>query len=122
MQHKEGALQITGLSAFGTQWDADLGSLTQNAPGHLFSDFPPIRLVPKAVNGDGAFSNGGDGGDDNVRQEFVCPVYKSSRRKGTMATDCSHSNFIVSIPLPAQVPLSQWILRSVALVAHHDEC
>lgn len=75
--------------------------------------FPPITLIPRVLQPPYGVDNIDAGGD----QRFICPMYRTSKRKGTIATDGSHSNFIIAVPLVAPEPLDVWVLRGVALLA-----
>lgn len=83
--------------------------LDESNPKIMFDVLPIIWLKP------------------GVKAEFVikdvyhCPVYKTSARRGVLATTGHSSNFIMYILLSTDIDELHWIIRGVASLCQLDD-
>lgn len=88
----------------GARWDYKKGQVGESKPKDLFSEVPIIWLIP-SVNR--LQPNSGI---------YVCPVYKTLTRAGTLSTTGHSTNFVFSVELPTDKTQTHWIKRGVAML------
>lgn len=106
----EDGVYVYGLYLEGARWDKESGRLAEMSPGVLFDYMPCIWLEPVEQS---AFSK--------KELDYDCPVYKTSRRAGTLSTTGHSTNFIVTLQLDSAKPQDHWIRRGVALLSQLDD-
>eukprot|EP00357_Protocruzia_adherens_P016996 CAMPEP_0115042314 /NCGR_PEP_ID=MMETSP0216-20121206/46198_1 /TAXON_ID=223996 /ORGANISM="Protocruzia adherens, Strain Boccale" /LENGTH=717 /DNA_ID=CAMNT_0002424417 /DNA_START=41 /DNA_END=2194 /DNA_ORIENTATION=- len=103
---------IHGLFLDGGRWDSSDCVLAEAHDKVLFYTMPHIWLKPiEAAK------------QDEDRHIYVCPVYKTSRRAGTLSTTGHSTNFVLSIDLTMDHSHSSkhWIKRGLALLCQLDD-
>ncbi|XP_076039498.1 dynein axonemal heavy chain 7-like [Oratosquilla oratoria] len=95
---------INGLYIEGARWDQKLGRLEEAQPRRLHEVMPPIWLQPMVRE------------DIPDEGRYLCPVYKTSERKGNLTTTGHSTNFVISVAIPSHLPQDHWILRGVGLL------
>ncbi|AWP03287.1 putative dynein heavy chain 1 axonemal [Scophthalmus maximus] len=99
---------IRGLFLEGARWDGTAGQLTDSRPKELHTKMAVIWLIPKPNR---KFPTSG---------VYVCPIYKTLTRAGTLSTTGHSTNYVISVELPSDRSQGHWIKRGVALLCALD--
>ena len=106
----EDGCYIYGLYIEGATWDSVNQVLAEAFPKQLYSKMPVLWLKPVRTS------------DINTtKQVYRSPVYKTSRRAGTLSTTGHSTNFVLAINLPSAHPESHWVKRGVAMLCQLDD-
>ncbi|XP_071830856.1 dynein axonemal heavy chain 1-like isoform X2 [Apostichopus japonicus] len=104
----ENGCYIHGLFVEGARWNSNQHLLAESRPKELYTDMPVMKLIPMA----------------NRKQPlsgiYICPVYKTLTRAGTLSTTGHSTNFVVPVEVPSDQPQRHWIKRGVALICALD--
>ena len=93
----------------GARFADDQKQIAESEPKVLFSKLPMMWLRPiREV-------------DDAPRPHYLCPLYKTSDRRGTLSTTGHSTNFVMYLNLPSDRPADHWIRRGVAGLCQLDE-
>jgi dynein heavy chain len=122
---EDGAV-VHGLFLEGASWDGVDMVLAESNPRELFVSMPHIHLLPMlnddipVVEGIPEQYTGSRSGTDHC---YMCPVYKTSFRQGTLSTTGHSTNFVMFIRIPMNADHKQkyWIRRGVALLTGLDD-
>merc|ERR1712000_377478 len=101
-----------GLYLEGCRWDkerAGAPGLSESLPKILFSLAPVMHWVPLRK------------ADVPIYSHYKCPVYKTSDRRGVLATTGHSSNFVCMIHMPSDIPEAHWVERGVAMLTQLDD-
>lgn len=105
-------VNIHGMFMQGAKWDFSNKCVADSDPKVPLIDFPVIWLEPveSAIAGELSPS-------DN----FECPLYKTSARKGELSTTGHSTNFVLMLNLPSKIHSDYWIRRGTALLCMTDD-
>jgi len=98
----EDGAYVNGMFVEGARWDYDAKQLAESLPKVLYTAAPMMWLKPCTE-----------------RKEFPhynCPLYRTTERKGVLATTGHSSNFVGDIWMPSDKPSDHWIKRGVAML------
>ena len=103
---------VYGMYLEGARWDVSKDELGDSRRGELFSEMPVIHLLPRRLR---------DMEAGERRLCYTCPVYKTSRRAGTLSTTGHSTNFVLAMQLPSGDEEKHWVKRGVALLTQLDD-
>lgn len=109
---QEIGVNIHGLFMQGAKWDFQKKSVEDSDPKVTLVEFPVIWLEPMELEDTGALS---------PSENFECPLYKTSARKGELSTTGHSTNFVLMLNLPSKVHQDYWIRRGTALLCMRDD-
>ncbi|KAJ3267030.1 Dynein heavy chain 6, axonemal [Chytriomyces hyalinus] len=104
----EDGVLIRGLFIEGARWDRERRLLQDSFPMEMFAPMPLMRFIPTQV-------------PQRENGLYVCPLYKTSARAGTLTTTGQSSNFIVPVSIPSDKPQDYWISKGVALLCQLND-
>lgn len=95
---------VYGLYLDGARWSDRKAVLKESKPKQLFCAMPLIHLLPamRSVAPPGT--------------AYLCPMYKTAERRGTLSTTGHSTNFVIAVSVPIDRPPEHWTMRGVALL------
>lgn len=100
---------VYGLFMEGARWDGEAHSVNESTPGVLYDRLPCIHLNPVTLTQMKEVERGSS--------LYMCPMYKTSTRAGTLSTTGHSTNFVTYVQLPTvSMSPDHWIRRGVALL------
>ncbi|MCJ8744212.1 hypothetical protein PDJAM_G00116030 [Pangasius djambal] len=99
---------IHGLFLEGARWDTHAGLLTESRPKELYTEMAVIWMVPTP--------------NRKLPQSgvYICPIYKTLTRAGTLSTTGHSTNYVIAVELPTDQSQRHWIKQGVALICALD--
>ncbi|RXN34314.1 dynein heavy chain axonemal [Labeo rohita] len=99
---------IHGLYLEGARWDAVTGQLAESRPKELYTEMAVIWMVPVPNR------------KPPQSGIYVCPIYKTLTRAGTLSTTGHSTNYVIAVELPTDRTQGHWIKQGVALICALD--
>ncbi|XP_067855101.1 dynein axonemal heavy chain 1 [Heptranchias perlo] len=99
---------IHGLFLEGARWDSTMFELDESRPKELYTVMAVIWLIPTP--------------NRKTPQQgiYICPIYKTLTRAGTLSTTGHSTNYVIAVELPTSKSQRHWIKRGVALICALD--
>eukprot|EP00392_Amoebophrya_sp_AT5.2_P001972 g1977.t1 len=113
-QHDNSFVWIYGLFFEGALWDFNQNLLADQEPGMMYANAPWIKFVCRQEQGEGV--DGGTSAGKSIYFQYLCPLYKTPSRSGSLSTTGLSSNFIIAIALDSDKKEEYWVLKGCALL------
>ena len=107
----EVGVNIHGMFIQGAKWDYKKKCVEDSDPKVPLVEFPVIWLEPLEWTTEM---------NPSPSENFECPLYKTSARKGELSTTGHSTNFVLMLNLPSKVHQDYWIRRGTALLCMTD--
>lgn len=104
---------LQGLFLECARWNRETHLLDESFPKILFDTLPIITMTPTPKSSDQS--------DDEEKQHYDCPIYKTTERRGELATTGHSSNFVMFINLNTDKSPNHWINRGTACICNLDD-
>ncbi|NXR16043.1 DYH1 protein, partial [Semnornis frantzii] len=99
---------IHGLFLEGARWDPAAFQLAESRPRELYTEMAVIWLIPVPNR------------KPPVTGTYLCPIYKTLTRAGTLSTTGHSTNYVIAVEIPTDKPQKYWIKRGTALICALD--
>ncbi|KAH9558616.1 hypothetical protein CY35_06G017100 [Sphagnum magellanicum] len=100
----EDGVYIYGMFLEGARWDNEHMMLAESFDKVLHSNAPMLWLLPTEMS------------KKRVQACYMCPLYRTTERRGVLATTGHSSNFVFNVELPTKASPDHWICRGVAML------
>ena len=99
---------IYGLWMEGARFDQEQMVLNESHPGEMFSEMPMIHFLPTK---------------DHIpaKENYLCPVYKTTVRAGALSTTGISTNYVVAIELATNEKPNHWVFEGVACILNMND-
>ncbi|XP_026815944.1 dynein heavy chain 7, axonemal-like [Rhopalosiphum maidis] len=95
---------VYGLYLDGARWSDRKAVLKESKPKQLFCAMPLIHLLPSTRS------------IARPIAVYMCPMYKTAERRGTLSTTGHSTNFVIAMSVPIDGSPEHWTMRGVALL------
>jgi dynein heavy chain len=102
---------VDGMYMQGARFDRATLLMAASRPGALFDEVPVIHFEPRVIPAELE-------GEDGV---YLCPLYKTSLRQGTLTTTGHSSNYVTTITVGSDQKSSVWVRNGVAMLCMLDD-
>eukprot|EP00210_Caulerpa_lentillifera_P003766 g3598.t1 len=108
-QTPEDGVYVHGMFIEAGQWDHQTGRLVDAEKGYIHSKLPLVHFQPIE--------------HPCIEGKYTCPLYKTSKRSGSLSTTGSSTNYILSVhlPIPDDRTSDFYIQRGTALLTMLDD-
>jgi dynein heavy chain len=104
----EDGVYVDGMYVEGARWDYKTMKLAESLPKVLYSPAPMLWLMPTQASK--------DKDKEKEKHSYSCPLYRTTARRGVLATTGHSSNFVFNVSLPTDVEPDHWVRRGVAML------
>lgn len=111
--------QKKGLFLEGARWNRKESKLDESLPKILFDTLPIITMTPEIRNVE--IYEQQEKEEEEKYKKYDCPIYKTTERRGVLATTGHSSNFVMFIQLNTDKRPNHWINRGTASILSLDD-
>lgn len=100
---------VYGMYLVGARWNMQSMLLAESYPKILWDPMPIVWMKPCEID------------LLRARDRYECPLYITSARFGILKTTGHSTNYVLSILVDTDYPVSHWIKRGLALLCQLDD-
>ncbi len=86
-KNPDNGVYVIGMYLEGARWNREKGIIAESQPKILYDYMPIIWFKPVLLE------------EINVQGTYVCPLYKTSARRGVLSTTGHSTNFVIGVRL-----------------------
>lgn len=103
---------VYGLFLDGARWDEDLKCMNESHNKILHSPVPNMLFLPTNAKK-----------EPSEKDSYICPVYKTSLRRGVLSTTGHSTNYVLSVQMVIEksTDSAHWVKRGVAMITQLDD-
>eukprot|EP00995_Heteronema_vittatum_P007883 NODE_3042_length_712_cov_11.019608_g2149_i0.p1 GENE.NODE_3042_length_712_cov_11.019608_g2149_i0~~NODE_3042_length_712_cov_11.019608_g2149_i0.p1 ORF type:complete len:222 (+),score=87.03 NODE_3042_length_712_cov_11.019608_g2149_i0:55-666(+) len=102
-QGPEAGLYISGLFLDSCRWNAEAHCIEDSLMRQTYATIPVVHFLPEVNH-------------VTPPNHYVCPLYKTTVRRGNLSSLGQSTNFILAVELPSEQPSDYWVQKGAALV------
>jgi len=104
----EDGVVVYGLFMEGARYSEESAQIVDSLPAEMYSEMPAIHFIPQEDY-------------QSPPEQYTCPCYKTSLRKGVLSTTGISTNFVIGVDLVCDRSPEECVLQGVAFLLNLND-